>query len=297
MKKIKIIANPVSGREEALQKVMHLVKFLSKDQVEITLLFTHGTDDATRYAQQDHGEDLVIACGGDGTLHEVVNGLYYAKRRKPLAILPCGTVNDFANHLKLPHNVRRFYQMLLKGNTMDIDLGMAGERVFVNVAAGGHLTEIAYSVSDDTKAKFGNMAYYFEGAKELLKLRPFGQTDLIKLYVESEELQGEEEVLVFIIANSASVGGFKKLAPRAEVFDGYLDVLMLKELEPLDVPELIASLLNGNHVDHNKIIYIKTKEIQIKSDRQVNLDLDGERAGELPMTFKVLEKALTLIVN
>lgn len=297
MKRMKIIVNPNSGREEGMQKALQLIKLLRNDGVELTLLFTQGQGDGIRFAKEEHGEDLVIACGGDGTIHEVVNGLYQAKRRKTLAILQCGTVNDFANHLHLSGNTKKFYQMIQKGNTMDVDLGKAGDRVFINVAAGGHLTEIAYSVPDESKAKFGNLAYYLEGVKELLMMRPFEKSELIPLKIKCEELEREEDVFFFVIANSTSVGGFKKLAPHAEVTDGLLDVLIVKGLEPLDIPELATSIFNGNHIAHDKIIYLKTKSIEMESTEEIKLDLDGEQGGILPMKFEVLEKALTLIVN
>lgn len=298
MKTVKIIANPKSGRETALSKVIELVKYLSEDQYKIILNFTHKSYDATEYAKTDDCEDFIIVCGGDGTINEVVNGIYHSGRDIPLAILQCGTVNDFANALKLPTNVRRFYEMIKRFNTKKIDLGLAGENAFINVAAGGLLTEIAYTVDDDLKAKLGPMAYYIEGAKELLKLNVFNKISGINIKIDCKELSEEEKIVLFIIANSASVGGFRNLVPMAEVFDGYLDVLMVKAgIGILDLPEFIRALLNGKHVDHDKVIYIKTKDITIKSDEDVVIDIDGERAGKLPMTFKVLENALTLVIN
>lgn len=298
MKTVKIIANPKSGRETALSKVVELVRYLSEAQYKIIINFTHKSYDATEYAKTDDGEDFIVVCGGDGTINEVVNGIYHSKRDIPLAILQSGTVNDFANALKLPTNVRRFYNMIEKFNTKEIDIGLAGDNAFINVAAGGLLTEIAYNVEDDLKARLGPMAYYIEGARELFKLNVFEKISGLNIKIDSKELKEDEEIVLFIIANSASVGGFRNLAPMAEVFDGYLDVLMVKAgIGILDLPELIRALLNGKHVDHNKVIYIKTKEIKMESDKDVIIDIDGERAGKLPMTFKVLEKALRIVVN
>lgn len=297
MKKIKIIANPSSGRETALTKVMQLINLLSKDDCQILLQFTHRENDSSKFAQEDDGEDMVVCCGGDGTVNGVVNGMVKSKRRKPLAILQCGTVNDFATSLKLPTNINSFYNMLKKGKTMDVDLGQANGRAFVNVAAGGLLTEIAYTTSEDTKTALGSMAYYIEGAKELLKGEMFKKENLLEVKVDCEELKEEEKISLFIIANSPSVGGFKKMAPAAEVSDGYLDVILIKGMEFFDIPEFVRALLNGKHVDHNKVIYLKTKNLKMTSNRDIVVDLDGERAGNLPMEFKVLEKALTVVIN
>lgn len=296
MKKIKIIANPNAGRESALTKVLQLVKLLSKDKCQIILQFTHEEKDSTKFAMNDDGEDLVVCCGGDGTVNGVVNGLYRSERRKPLAILQCGTVNDFANSIKLPTNINDFYKMIKNGKTLDVDLGQANDRVFVNVAAGGLLTEIAYTTSEDKKQVLGSMAYYIDGAKELLKGEMFKPENLLNIKIKSDDLEKEEKVSVFIIANSPSVGGFKRMAPAAEVSDGYLDVIFIKGMEFFDIPEFVRALLNGNHVDHNKVIYLKTKDIEITSDKDIVVDLDGERSGRLPMRFKILEKALTVLI-
>ncbi|RVU54031.1 diacylglycerol/lipid kinase family protein [Anaerosphaera multitolerans] len=296
MEKIKIIANPKSGKEQAINKINALISLFSQDGYKIDLRFTTKRGDAMIFAEEDDGEDLIISVGGDGTLNEVVNGLYKSKRDVPLAILQAGTVNDFANVLKIPNNIRGFYEMIKRGKIKKVDLGMAGDRVFVNVAAGGMFTNIAYQVPEEKKTLLGRMAYYIEGVKELTKLgNP--EESIIEAKINCEELNTVENVLMFIIANSASVGGFRYLAPDAEVFDGYLDVLIVKELELYDIPLLLPSILNGTHTEHDKVIYLKTKEITIESNKDVVIDVDGEKTESLPMTFKILEKALNLVVN
>lgn len=295
MKKIKIIANPKSGREQALIKINQLINLFSEDGYKIDLRFTKKKNDGAIFASEDEGEDLIICYGGDGTLNEVVNGIYYRERKVPLAILAGGTVNDFATFLDLPTNVRDFYEMIKRNNQIDVDLGMAGDRIFANVAAAGMLTEVAYTVSDDLKSKIGRIAYYIEGVKEFVKIRQ--DSDLITASIKSEELEAEEKIHMFLVANSASVGGFKKIAPQAEVYDGYLDVLILKGISSSEILEIGPSILSGKHIDHDKVIYLKTKEITISTDKELIVDVDGERAGKLPMTFKVLDKAITLIVK
>lgn len=297
MKKIKIIANPKSGREQALSKINQLINIFSDDGYKIDLRFTKKQFDATEYAKEDEGEDLIICYGGDGTLNEVVNGIYHRKRKVPLAILAGGTVNDFATILDIPTNVREFYEMVKENNVIDVDLGLAGDKVFANVAAAGVLTEVAYTVSTDLKNKIGRLAYYIEGIKEFTKLRQNDTSELINATIECEELSSTEKIHMFIIANSASVGGFKKIAPKAEVYDGYLDVLILKGLNTAEVLEIAPSVLSGKHIDHDKVIYLKTKEIKISTDKELSVDVDGEKAGKLPMTFKVLNKALQLVVK
>lgn len=86
------------------------------------------------------------------------------------------------------------------------------------------------------------------------------------------------------------------MAPLADVSDGYLDVLIFKGFKFSEVPELATSLVGGRHVNHDKVMYLKTKEIKISSDEELTIDVDGEKASTLPMTFKVLENKLKIIV-
>ncbi|MDO5712926.1 MAG: diacylglycerol kinase family lipid kinase [Tissierellia bacterium] len=295
MKKVKIIANPTSGREYSLLKVNQLINYMSEDPWDIHLLFTHKRGDGIEYAKHYHGEDLIVCCGGDGTLNEVVNGIYQSGRDTPLAILPSGTVNDFGTYLDLPQDAKSFYKLLCRNHKIHVDMGLAGDRAFINVAAGGLLTEVAYTVSEDSKAVLGRIAYYVEGAKEILGSigRP---REGVELEVTVDDKVFSVNATLFIIANSTSVGGFKNLAPTAEIHDGLMDVIILKNVELNEALEILGSFTLGKHIHHDKVIYIQTDEISIKSDRPLIVDVDGEKTGELPMTFRVVKNALTLLI-
>lgn len=295
MKKVKIIANPSSGREQSLLKVNQLINYMSEDDWDIRLLFTHKQGDGIRYAEEYGGEDVVVCCGGDGTLNEVVNGIYRSGRRTPLAILPCGTVNDFGTYLGLPEDAKNFYKLLQRNEQISVDMGLAGERAFINVAAGGLLTEVAYTVSEDSKAVLGRIAYYVEGIREILG-KIGKKNEPVKLQVTTKEESFTVDATVFIIANSTSVGGFKNMAPTAKIHDGLMDVLILKNVEINETLEILRSFALGKHIHHDKVIYLQTDDITIAGDRELVVDVDGEKAGKLPMNFSVVKNALTLLI-
>lgn len=295
LEKVKIIANPSSGREQAIHKISRLIDYMSRDSWDIQLLFTQSAGDASRFACQEDGEDIIVCIGGDGTLNEVVNGIYHKERPVDLAILPSGTVNDFGSFLNIPRDVSSFYRLLQRRQVKKVDLGLANDRVFVNVAAGGFLSEIAYTVPDEQKARLGRMAYYIEGAREFVgglvhKDRTF------ELQAKNKNFDKTVQAKVFIIANSTSVGGFKNIAPTAEVQDGLLDVLILEDVDFNETIEILTGFSSGRHIHHDRITYLQTDEITLTSKQDIIVDLDGEKYQPLPMTFRVIHQGLNVLV-
>ena len=297
------IINPSSGRQNFKDNLNQIAGKLIMDKIvpTIDVFYTKKKDDAkNRVALLSEGEyDFVVAVGGDGTLNEVVNGLIISGSNTPLAIISSGTVNYFANYLKLPgaSEVDRFCEMIKTFKTKKVDAGKINDEYFINVIAGGILTDIAYKVPKDRKAIFGKMAYYVEGALELPK-QFFG--DLMHLEFEVGDETRQEDVTVFIVANSRSVGGFKDAIPMASVTDGKLDILILKKVELYQVSNLLFKFLQGEHPQHPSIEYIQADEIKIREvgdKTDISIDYDGELLeGGLPIDIKVIPKALNIIV-
>ena len=278
--KIKIIFNPSSGRQANGLVVGDILHYLSEaDAIErADVFYTATKDDAKNCAASlKPGEfDMVIAVGGDGTINEVVSGLMVGGSKTPLAILSGGTVNDFATALNLPTNPSAFARMLMDGNRMKVDVGQAGD--YYPSAA---------------KTSLGSLAYVIEGAKEA----PGNLFKSIPLYFATSSNEYRKDVLVFLISNSRSVAGIRKLFPKAQLSDGLLDVLILSKLEPGQFLPLIGKYIVGDHMSDDSVLYFQTDHLDIASigDQEVRLDLDGEE-GPLPITVKCLPQALTLIV-
>ena len=297
------IINPSSGRQNFKENLTQIAGKLIMDQIASTIdvFYTEQKDDAkNRVAVLKKGEyDFVVAVGGDGTLNEVVNGLIISKSETPLAIISSGTVNDFATYLKLPSSaeVDRFCEMIKNFKLKEVDAGKINEEYFINVVAGGILTDIAYKVPKDRKAIFGKLAYYMEGALELPKTF-FG--DLMELEFEVNGEVHQEPVTLFIVGNSRSVGGFKDAVPLASVSDGMLDILVLKRVELFHVSDLVFKFLQGEHPQHECIEYMQTDEIIIRETSgktDISIDYDGELLEDgLPVHIKVVPKALKILI-
>lgn len=294
MKKIKVISNPSSGRQSIDKRLERLVKLLLDEGYTMNKFETRKKNDAMNETIKTCNEDwdLIIVSGGDGTVNEVAKGIVKSDRKVPVAILACGTVNDFANYMKIPKDINDFYNMIKRFETVDVDLGRLNDDYFVNVAAGGILSNVGYQVLPEAKLVLGRMAYYIEGLKEitLQGIKP------INLKIESKEYNGTEEVLLFLISNSSSIGGFKKIAPTADVVDGLLDVVIIKKSDVGDLANIFFSIFSGEHVNHPNVIYFKSNNIKLNTIGDINIDIDGEYGGKLPATFQVVPKAFKILV-
>lgn len=297
MKRIKFIINPSSGRQSMEKKVDSLTKLLLDDGYILGKYFTEKKDDAMEETIKSCGEDwdLIIACGGDGTVNEVIEGIMKSNNKLPISVLPSGTVNDFAGYLRIPKNINEYFQMIKDEKIIDIDIGKLNNVYFANVAAGGILASIGHQADIDDKAIFGRLAYYVEGLKEITQdgfnPKPFNAKMI------SEEYSSEEEILLFVISNTASIGGFKRLAPDADVLDGLLDVLIILKSPITELANMFFKVLTGEHIKHPNVKYFKTKSITIDTDSNIDIDMDGEYGGKLPAIFQAIPKALKILVK
>ena len=294
MHKAKIIFNPSSGRQLMQRRIDYLINLLVNDGYIVQKFDTQKKDDAMLETMKscEEGWDFIIACGGDGTVNEVAKGIAKSERKIPVAILSAGTVNDFANHVGLPKNMDRFFQMIKDEKIIDVDLGKVNEQYFVNVAASGFLTSVGYQVQPEAKAIFGRMAYYIEGAMEI----PKQSFHPMRVRFESEEYNKEEDIHLFLISNSASIGGFKRLAPDASISDGYLDVVIIKKSDVQDLAQIFISIFRGEHINHPNVSYFKSKRVVVESEEKTPIDVDGEYGGTLPAIFEVVPAGFKIFV-
>lgn len=297
--KVRVIINPSSGRQTVQKQAKQIIDKLVQDKTfrQVDIIQTTGAGDAFEAARdfQPWQTDLVMAVGGDGTVNEVVNGLMAGRHlQTPLTILPAGTVNDFAYSMDIPRETDAYSAMLRSFKTRRVDVGQAGDKFFLNVAAGGVLTDVAYKTPSEAKTVLGQLAYLINGAIDL----PGQLWQTISIDLISDQKRISEEVMLFIISNTKSVGGFRSLAPDAKVDDGLLDVLVVHKMNWYDFLPLMVKLMNGEHISHKGISYFQTDKLKIicKDACNVPLDLDGEEGGSLPVEISVKKQAIPLII-
>lgn len=293
------IINPSSGRQNFHDKVKDIMGTLIMDQIcnTIDVFYTEKQDDAlNKAASLQPGEyDFVVAVGGDGTLNEVINGIIIGKSGIPVAVISAGTVNDFANYLKLPQMPKEFCEMIKDFKLKKVDAGRVNNKYFINVVAAGLLSDIGFKVDKDKKAVLGKLAYYLEGAIDLPK--QFSKTMNLRFITEEKTI--EQEIFLFMVTNSQSVGGFREMAPLASTSDGMLDVVIIRKMDIFQVTPLLIALVQGDHVNHPSVEYFQTKKLTIENmdGQEINVDYDGEKLmDDFPIKIEMIPGAIQIVV-
>ncbi|RUT30480.1 diacylglycerol kinase [Paenibacillus zeisoli] len=292
MKKARLIYNPSSGREEMRRLLPDVLHRLDRAGIETSCFATEGEGDATREAGDavERGYDIIIAAGGDGTLNEVVNGMAGRENLPPLGVFPLGTTNDFARAMGISKRWEEYCDLVIENKTRYIDIGRVNGRHFVNIAGGGSLTELTYEVPSRLKTRIGQLAYYMKGIEKVASLSP---TELVIKAEGQPQMHGE--FMLFLIANSNSVGGFEKLAPGAVIDDGLFDVIAVKKCNLGEFLRLLTLALRGEHFNDPHVVYFKTNRMEVTSPASlVQLNLDGELGGELPGVFEMLPQHMRI---
>lgn len=294
------IINPSSGKQTNQAKAVQAMQDLLNDQIieEASVFYTRGKNDArdrARMAARDE-YDFVVAVGGDGTVNEVVTGLHMSGSGIPLAVLPSGTTNDFASSVGITPTTYCLYNLIKDYRVVAADIGRFNEtQYFLNVAAGGMLSDVAHSVSIEAKTLFGKAAYIAEGAKSILENGLHATPLLYEMDGEREEF----DTFFFILANSKSVGGFSKIGVDAKINDGYMDLCIVKKVDALNALPMLTQIQTGTHIHNKDVEYRQVRDLKIfPTDRsgEFHLDCDGEYAGELPLHAEVIQGGVNLLL-
>ncbi|MEC0168250.1 diacylglycerol kinase family protein [Paenibacillus graminis] len=287
-----IIVNPSSGKEEALDYLRSVEELLQSQGYEVTVKETQQEGDATGYsiAACKAGADMIVSIGGDGTLHETINGLSGQAHQPKLGIIPLGTVNDFARALQIPLIPEEAIRTLAFSRVQLVDAGRLNNRLFINVVAAGKLAESLTSVSSDDKSRFGALAYFKEGIKELAGNASYPLT------IQHDGYTWVGETPLFLAALTNSVGGFEKLAPEAAVDDGLIHCFIIKNLHFFNTLTVSLSVLLGNLKNHKDVDYFTAREVTVTSSDTVRTNVDGEEGPALPVKLSVLPRHIRVVV-
>ena len=238
-----------------------------------------------------------MAVGGDGTVHEVVNGI--AGLDVELAVIPRGTGWDFVRTFGIPRKLEPAVEVALHGQTRTIDLGRAhyrawdgseGQALFANVASAGMSGAIAKRANETSKALGGKVSYAWATFAVFSRWR----NDEVTVRVDGEEHRGRMHDV--IVANGRYLGGGMKITPDAEPDDGTFDVLLIGDISKRDLVRNLPKLYRGTHLPHPKATSLSGAAVEVDAPEPLPVQLDGEQPGTSPVRFEVVPKALRLRV-
>ena len=285
-----IIANPVSGRGRARRIGERVADLLRERGVNAHLMMSGAPGDCERLAREAlaRGARQVAACGGDGTVHEVVNGL--ANSDAVLGVVPCGRGNDLARALGLSSDVKDVVNTLVHGVDRAIDLGKVGGRFFGTVASLGFDTAVAQRMRSRPSRFGGTVSYGLAILRTLFGYRsPF-----VRLRGDFGVFEGR--ILLAATANAPFYGSGIKIVPDAMVDDGMLDVCIVADVSRWTVLRMFLRAYSGAHVGHSAVRIVQTRALQIESDDSLWIFADGEPMCEVPAEIEVVPRALKVKV-
>lgn len=302
----KLIVNPMSARGKMTQRWSHIQQVLRMEQFHYEATFTQGRGHAvelTRAAIQA-GFDLIVAVGGDGTLNEVVNGMVDAsgKVANPeavLGVISTGTGSDFARTAGIPRDVAEAARHLARATGISpLDIGELNydsggrqvSRYFANVAGMGFDAEVVERTERGGKRGGGTLPYL---STLVSTISAYRNKD-VDLCIDDRELQGRMNSIV--VCNGKYFGGGMRVGPNATLDDGFLDVVLIGDMNALEVIVNTRKIYNGTHLQLQKVSEYRARTVIVKPRQRMMIQADGELIGEGAATFHIHPAALKLRV-
>ena len=279
MRKALFIFNPHAGKGRIASSLSTIVDTLTKAGFLVTTYPTQAKADAIARIQEIGSSfDRIIVAGGDGMLHEAVNGIMKLENRPDLAYIPSGTVNDFAISHKIPKAIRKAAELAASDHRRSIDIGSFNNEYFSYVAACGAVTDIPYTTDQGAKNAFGFLAYLANAAKYVDFKTLTSACRKMEIVTDNEVYK--DDFLVCCVSNSKTIGSMKQLVPKdSDLSDGLMEGLFIKK--PRNIFELnqaLNLLLTGN-MHASKIISVKSSKFEFHIEQDTQWTLDGEDGG------------------
>ena len=291
MKKIKLIYNPKSGDASFKNKLDTVVnRFQAAGYVTVPFRISNELHIDEAFFDINQGYDVICVSGGDGTISSVADAMARLNIKLPMGIFPSGTSNDLAAHLGIPRDIKTCCDIIVNGILKNVDLGRVNDSHFINVCSAGLLTEVAYKTDTNMKNALGQIAYYIKGIEEIPKYSP------IKMRLVSEDRVIEDNLLLLLILNGSSAGGFNKLAPDAVIDDGRMNVIAIKAANISNTLSVFLKIIRGEHIGDPNIYYFSTNKLTVECSQLCGTDIDGEKGPNFPLDIEVMHQFLKVFV-
>ena len=306
-----VIVNPKSASGATRERWSGIASDIRTHFGPFNVAFTKSRGDASEIARRAiaAGRKFVIACGGDGTINEVANGIIETGEDVELGILPSGTGGDFRRTLNIPHGTREAARALKTAATRSIDVGKVTfrdhddleiSRYFLNVSSVGLAASIIERVKTTKGANWlpiaglrGKASFAISTLQEVIGI----EYATIRVRIDDEE-ERPLNTVNFCVANARYFGGGMLIAPYAKLDDGFFDVINIGDLSTMKILLNAHTLYRGTHLNLPEVKSRLAKRIEIRAagDTEIHLETDGELPGKLPAIFEIVPKALKVRV-
>ena len=273
------IINPTSGKGKIENQIEEIGQNIEEQGMKNEIILTQKEKNAKQILDENkENKDLILVCGGDGTLNETVTSMVENKLENvTLSFIPLGTTNDLARTLNMPLKDISITKKLLQTTAKRIDIGKWNEnRYFCYVAAFGLITDVAYKTSQEAKHKYGKLAYYINALKELRKIPTY------KMKLKFDDKHIEDEFIYGGITNSESIAGFKWFA-RGEIQldDGLFEGIFIRKPRTIfGYFKILSSFFKKDYHKNEYILFTQAKSFEIEAEQNIKWTIDGEFAGE-----------------
>jgi len=297
----KVIVNPVAGANSTYRKWARIGRLLKRVGLSFDYAYTEGVGHAIELARAaaSDGYRYLIAVGGDGTVHEVANGILSSSNPNTtaLGIVSTGTGSDFVRSVGIPRDYSRACSFLTSPRRLLVDVGVVeyrkrGEtlrRFFVNAAGVGFDAAVVEATERLPKYFGGTIPYLGGLMRALLGYR----NKSISLSIDGEVRS--DRVVTVGGANGCYFGGGMRIAPRAELRDKLLDVVVVGDIGKFELLKALPTVYQGTHLSHPKVRMEQATRISIESSESLLVHADGELLGEGPASFTIVPAALSLV--
>jgi len=292
------IYNPKSGKQGQKRRREYVEDRLKSKFSEVLVKETTCRGDAGRFAKEACGVyDVLVVSGGDGTLNEVVNAIATEEVKPKIGYLPTGTTNDLAHSLKIPKNIKKAVDIVLNGKSTKHDIIKINDKFAIYVCAFGAFTAASYTAGQKSKKRFGKLAYYANGIREIK------HTNKFFMRLKTDVIEFESDIILGIIANSRYVSGFK-INKMADHQDGNVNVILFKEHKRKGISlkmlfNIARTFLFGITTLKNSknCVVLKLNKFSVEFEEDVAINLDGEKGFKGSFDLEVLKQHVEIFVK
>ena len=289
-----MMVNTRAGRQRSRENGERIRRAFALGGAVPRVAYTATLEEADSFLEEAARQrpDLLVCCGGDGTLSQAVNRLDSLGASLPLGYIPLGTTNDFASSLELPRDPGKAAERILRGSLRPLDLGRLGDRLFLYVASFGAFTQSSYKTGQELKSALGHLAYVLESARELPFLRA------CPAEVVTEEAGDQGDFLFGAVTNSLSVGGVLHLdKDKVRLDDGLLELTLVRmPRNPWELGQILSLLRRGGW-DGKLVIRRPVTQVEFRCSQPFSWSLDGQLfSGGEALACRVEPGKLPLVI-